>query len=97
MKEKSTSQSAFFKLRVLLGVVLCFAAITLGLFALGPAVAEQPRTLWGTPPSKIAPWVIEHTDPEAIDDMKHPERSLYACLGAERSEAWLRPQFLVVA
>src|SRR5438034_3329021 len=59
MKKKSASQSAFFKLRVLVGVLLCFSAITLVLFALGKASA-QPRTM---PPSanKIAPWVMEHT------------------------------------
>src|SRR2546427_9835857 len=59
MKKKPTSQSAFFKLRVLVGVLLCFSAITLVLFALGKASA-QPRTM---PPSanKIAPWVMEHT------------------------------------
>src|SRR5882672_7303107 len=37
MKKKSASQSAFFKLRVLVAVLLCFGAITLVLFA-------QPRT-----------------------------------------------------
>ena len=42
MKKKSTSQSAFFKLRVIVGVLLCFAAITLLLFAFGKASA-QPR------------------------------------------------------
>jgi hypothetical protein len=59
MKKKSASQSAparrsvseggFFKLRVLVGVLLCFGAITLVLFALGrasgqsgPATAGQP-------------------------------------------------------
>src|SRR6266446_9088471 len=59
MKKKSASQSAFFKLRVLVGVLLCFSAITLVLFALGKASA-QPRSM---PPSanKIAPWVMEHT------------------------------------
>ena len=69
MKKKSASKSAparrslgeggFFKLRVLVGVLLCFSAITLVLFALGKASA-QPRTL-PAPASKIAPWVIEHT------------------------------------
>src|SRR5207244_10704988 len=44
MKKKSASQSAFFKLRVLLGVLLCFAAIMVVLFALGKASA-QPRAL----------------------------------------------------
>jgi len=52
MKKKSIPQSAparrsfseggFFKLRVLLAVLLCFAAITLVLFAFGKASA-QPR------------------------------------------------------
>src|SRR6266571_7212166 len=59
MKKKSASQSAFFKLRVLLGVLLCFSAITLVLFALGKASA-QPRAV-PAPASKIAPWVMEHT------------------------------------
>jgi hypothetical protein len=50
MKKKSASKSAFFKLRVLLGVSLCFGAVTLVLFALGrasgqsgPATAGQPQ------------------------------------------------------
>src|SRR4029077_11020264 len=53
MKKKSISQSApgrrslgeggFFKLRVLVAVLLCFAAITLVLFAFGK-VSAQPRT-----------------------------------------------------
>src|SRR5262249_3292303 len=49
MKKKSASQSAFFKLRLLLGVLLCFAGITIVLLALdrasgqsGPATAGQP-------------------------------------------------------
>ena len=42
MKKKSASQSAFFKLRVLVAVFLCFGAITLVLFAFGKASA-QPR------------------------------------------------------
>src|SRR5215468_6162293 len=37
MKKKSASQSAFFKLRLLLGVLLCFAGITIVLLG-------QPRT-----------------------------------------------------
>ena len=40
-KKKSTSQSAFFKFRVVLGVLLCFAAITIALFALGKASAQS--------------------------------------------------------
>src|SRR5438876_636762 len=46
MKKKSASQSAFFKLRVLLGVLLCFVGIMVVLFALGKASA-QPRTMPG--------------------------------------------------
>jgi hypothetical protein len=42
MKKKFASQSAFFKLRVLVAVLLCFAAITLVLFAFGKASA-QPK------------------------------------------------------
>ena len=38
MKKKSASKSAFFKLRVLLGVLLCFAAIAFVVFA-------QPRSV----------------------------------------------------
>jgi serine protease AprX len=61
-------QSGFFRLRVLSGVVLCFAGVTL-MFALGKASA-QPRTpavqtkmLMGglAAANKIAPWVMEHT------------------------------------
>jgi len=42
MKKKFASQSAFFKLRVLVAVLLSFAAITLVLFAFGKASA-QPK------------------------------------------------------
>ena len=78
MKKKSVSQSVscnfgeagFFKLRVLIGVLFCFAAITVVLLALGPAASGQPRTPPGHagPPmdrfaaaNKIAAWVMEHT------------------------------------
>jgi serine protease AprX len=60
MKKKSVSQSAFFKVRVLLGVLLCFSGMAVVLFALGKASA-QPRTPAGHALRKIAPWVIEHT------------------------------------
>src|SRR5438477_6090674 len=62
-------EGGFFKLRVLFGVLLCFAGGTIVLFALGKASA-QPRTpavRTNTPWSgfaaatKIAPWVMEHT------------------------------------
>jgi serine protease AprX len=78
MKRKSVSQSVrrsfneggFFKLRVLLGVLLCFAGIVFVLFALRPAAAGQPRLASGqarpllggaAAANKIAPWVMEHT------------------------------------
>src|SRR6478672_12134528 len=76
MKKKSVFESVrrnfhqggFFRLRVLSGVLLCFAGVTLAL-ALGKASA-QPRTpavqtkmLSGGfgAANKIAPWVMEHT------------------------------------
>ena len=46
MKKKSASQSAFFKFRIVLGVLLCFGAITLVLVALGK-VSAQPQTSLG--------------------------------------------------
>ena len=68
MKKKSASQSAFFKLRVLLGVLLCFAGVIV-LFAMGKASAQprtpavQTNTPWNAfaAANKIAPWVMEHT------------------------------------
>ena len=76
MKKKSAFHSlrpnlregGFFKLRVVSGVLLCFAGVTL-LLALGKASA-QPRTpavqtkmlLGGfAAANKVAPWVMEHT------------------------------------
>jgi hypothetical protein len=62
-------QGGFFKLRVLFGVLLCFAGVTIVLLALGKASA-QPRTPAGqgrpqmdgfAAANKIAPWVMEHT------------------------------------
>jgi len=58
MKKKSISQSAFFKVRILFGVLLCFAAITVFL-VLGKASAQPRKPL--DPASKIASWVIDHT------------------------------------
>ena len=49
MKKKSASQSAFFKLRLLIGVLFCFGAITLVLFA-------QPRT----PSGQSGSWRTAH-------------------------------------
>src|SRR6476661_11102642 len=76
MKKKSAFESVrrnfhqdgFFRLRVLSGVLLCFAGVTLVL-ALGKASA-QPRTPAGQTKmimsgfaagNKVAPWVMEHT------------------------------------
>src|SRR6266404_8082063 len=69
MKKKSASQSGFFNLRVLVGLVLCVAGMMFILFALGPAAVGQPRTPSGhaslptnriAAANKIAPWVMEH-------------------------------------
>src|SRR6266536_5930179 len=49
MKKKSASKSAFFKLRVLVGLLLCFAGITLVLFALGRASAQPRNTSQSAP------------------------------------------------
>jgi len=77
MKKKSAFHSVrpnlceggFFKLRVLFGVLLCFAGVTIVLFALGKASAQPPmpagqtNTPWNgfAAANKIAPWVMEHT------------------------------------
>ena len=77
MKKKSAFHSVqpnlreggFFKLRLLSGVLLCFAGATILLFALGKASAQprtpaiQTNTPWNgfAAANKIAPWVIEHT------------------------------------
>src|SRR4249919_2556733 len=61
-------QSGFFRLRVLSGVLLCFAGVTL-LLAVRKASAQprtsavQAKTLSGglVAANKIAPWVMEHT------------------------------------
>src|SRR5215471_6567344 len=67
---RSFSEGGFLKLRVLLGVLLCLGGITVVLFALGPAVAGQPRTQSAesslptngvAAARKIARWVMEHT------------------------------------
>src|SRR4026207_1061702 len=64
MKTKSTSQSAFFNVRVLLASVFCLAGVFI---ALG-GIASSRAVSSGSPPSqnetqkiKIAPWVMEHT------------------------------------
>ena len=47
MKKKSASQSAFFKLRLLIGVLLCFAAVSIVLLAqpeLPPAIGQFAAT-----------------------------------------------------
>src|SRR5256886_6215113 len=54
MKKKSASKSAFFKLRVLVAVLLAFAAITVVLFALGKASGQSGPATAGQP---LAPQV----------------------------------------
>jgi serine protease AprX len=67
MKKKSASQSAFFKLRVLLGVLLWFAGVTIVLFArasaqLGtPSGQANPPTTGFAAANKIAPEVLADT------------------------------------
>src|SRR5207248_779350 len=56
---RNFDESGFFKLRVLFGVLLCFAGITLVFVVLGKA-STQPRKPLNSV-SKIAPWVIDHT------------------------------------
>ena len=56
---RSLQQGGFSKLRVLFGVLLCFAGVTIVLFALGKASAQPRKPL--DPASKIAAWVIDHT------------------------------------
>ena len=66
---RSFRQSGFSKLRVLFGVLLCFAGATIVLFALGKASAQpristvQPNAPWNRllAANKIAVWVMEHT------------------------------------
>jgi serine protease AprX len=61
-------QGGFFKLRLLFGVLLCFAGVIV-LLAMGKASAQprtpavQTNTAWNgfAAASKIAPWVMEHT------------------------------------
>src|SRR5437764_4978268 len=67
MKRKSVCQSGccnlgeagFFKLRILISVLLCFAAITLMFLVLGRVSAQPRKPL--DPATKIAAWVIDHT------------------------------------
>ena len=66
---RNLDEGGFFKLRVLFGVLLCFAGVTIVLFALGKASAQprtpavQPNAPWNRllAANKIAPWVMEHT------------------------------------
>src|SRR5436309_15997310 len=59
MKNKTNSKNGFFTFRVLIGILLCFSAITLVLFALGGASA-QPQTAH-PPANKIPPEVLPET------------------------------------
>ena len=66
---RSFHQGGFFKLRVLFGVLLCFAAISIVLLAREKASAQprisgvqtNPRWDGFNAASKIPPWVMEHT------------------------------------
>src|SRR5438552_15153021 len=66
---RSFQQSGFSKLRVLFGVLFCFAGATIVLFALGKASAQprtstvQPNAPWNRllAANKIAVWVMENT------------------------------------
>ena len=49
MKKKSTSKSAFFKLRILIGVLLAFASITAVVFAFGKASEQSGPATAGKP------------------------------------------------
>lgn len=85
-----------FRMRALLCVLLFITAGVAVIFATGIGERES-RNAFGivNGSSKIAPWVIEHTDPEAIDDMKHPERSPYACLGPKGAKHGCDRSFLL--
>src|SRR5438477_7328699 len=77
MKRKSVCQSGccnlgeagFFKLRILISVLLCFAGITLAFLVLGKVSAQPRKPLDPASPlkdgfaaaNKIASWVIDHT------------------------------------
>jgi len=74
MKKKSASQSAFFKLRVLVAVLLCFAAITLVLFAFGKASA-QPRP-WAQNPQPLIRAQYRGVMPVVKFDISPPLRSI---------------------
>src|SRR3989440_5861447 len=74
MKKKSASQSAFFKLRVLVAVLLCFAAITLVLFAFGKASA-QPRPS-GQNPQPLIQAQYRGVMPVVKFDISPPLRSI---------------------
>jgi hypothetical protein len=61
MKTKSTSESAFFNLRALIALVMCFAGIFLALFA-----TSAP------PPSPVQQaWVARYNGPANLDDGGH--------------------------
>src|SRR4030095_13936685 len=55
MKKKSASQSAFFKLRLVVGVLLCFGAVTIVVLA-QPRNASQPAN---SQPSALAEYRSE--------------------------------------
>src|SRR5262249_35863700 len=56
--QRLVGEDGFFRLRLLISVLLCFAGITVFL-VLGKASAQSRKPLDAA--SKIAPWVIDHT------------------------------------
>src|SRR5262249_32218679 len=71
MKKKSTSQSAFFKLRLLLGVLFCFAGVTIVLLG-------QPRTPSGQPANSppVVPAQFRGVLPVVKFDISPPLRDM---------------------
>ena len=53
------AEAGFSRVRLLIGISFCFAAITMVCLMLGKASAEPRRPLETS--SKIAPWVLDHT------------------------------------
>jgi hypothetical protein len=74
MKKKSASQSAFFKLRVLVAVLLCFAAIALVFFTFGKASA-QPGP-WAQNPQPLIRAQYRGVMPVVKFDISPPLRSI---------------------
>ena len=74
MKKKSASQSAFFKLRLVLSVLLCFGAITIVLLAQSANVSAQPQSLWAVRQYRS----VMHTAPQVQRQNPYTEAWLAA-------------------